>query len=322
MPQKLRKDSLSAELVSIEGLLNEAREIGDVVGMHQYEHRRNIIQHEIEQIDASGALDNTASVALFFGGKPVFGSRGILADFASDALKEFQGLVSRLQATEILGELGSRGRIPDISSSQLMITELARGSFGFILDENVDQFPLVKTNLRNTVDKVVKIIEKTGGQSRDDFDEIISILDGRSLISLRKLFSNLDNSKATLRVVEGEKDFWLDEDAIQRGKARTETTTIEDTTYELEGVLVGFLPEHRKFEIRTEGEILYGTATQDAVDQFNAYLKQGTSILNEKWRVSLDIRIVTPLNRPERKHYRLVEFIEKIVDSGKPDSNN
>jgi len=313
MPHKLRKDSLRAELSSVEGLLNEAQEIGDVVGVYQYKHRKTILEEEIGQIDRT--IDKTASVALFFGGKPVFGSRGILADFACDALKEFQGLVSRIQAIEVLGELGSRGKIPDVSSSQLMITELARGSFGFILDENVDQFPLVESNLQNTVDQVVNIIEKTASESRVDFDEILSVLDGRSLISLRNLFSKLNKSKATMRVVEGDKDFWLDEDAIERGKIRTETTTIEDSTYEVEGVLVGFLPEHRKFEIRTDIEILYGTATHDAVEQFNLHIKQGTNMLNETWVFALDIRIVTPLNRPERKIYRLIKFITKDRDS-------
>ena len=311
MPRKLRIDSLKAELISVRALLTEAQEVGDPVGMIQYEERLNSIIQEIESID--GELDTQASVAIYFGGKPVFGSRGILAEFASVAIEEFQTLISKVQAVNVLGQIGERGRVPEVANTDLMITEVTRGSFGFILEELTDQTTLFDSSLKNTVDLVSEIIAKTCDTNEEYFEEVLSQIDSRVLISLNKFLVNLDTNKASLRIVENDKEFIINEESAHRGRVRTETTVIEEEMTPFEGLFIGFLPDHRKFEFQIDsGEILYGTATIEATDQYTALLKQGIGVINEHWRVNLEVRTIKPLNRPERIVYKLKEFIQKL----------
>lgn len=307
MPRKLRIDSIKAELSTIKAFLREANEIGDFVGSHQYEFRKTILEKELKEL--GNGLDSSASVAMFFGGKPVFGSKGVKADFASSVISAFQNIVTRIQVRETIGEIGARGKIPEIGNSDLMITEIAKGSFGFILEEINEQLQLTDTTLKKTVDTVTNIIEKTGGKNDDDFDEVLSDLDVRSLISLRDFFSNMEKHQANLRIVEGDKEIFLNEEEIIRGKIRTEATKIEENSTELTGILVGFLPEHRKFELRLdEKEVIYGSVSKEGVERYIEITKQGKQLIDTKCVAVLDVRIVTPLNHSEKLFYRLLDL--------------
>lgn len=80
-----------------------------------------------------------------------------------------------------------------------------------------------------------------------------------------------------------------------------------------DGIFVGFLPEHRKFELKLDtGDILYGSATIDAADQYISLIARGSGVINERWVVDMEVRTIKPLNRPEKKVYKLKEFLKKI----------
>lgn len=307
MPKKLSIDSLSSEITTVSELLNSAKSSNDIVGELQLEHRLKLLTEQLSKLKENTFNDNSASVALFFGGKPVLGSKGIAAEFAGLALEQFQNLISKTFATCEVGELGERGRIPFKSQSELMVTGLARGSFGFVLDEMSDQTEIEASELSNVIDKATHLIRDTAAQDDAVFENMVEELDPRTLIALRDFFANLDTSEATLRVVEKDTDIILDTPAIHRGKIRTEATSIEEQTTEIAGTLVGFLPEHRKFEIRTsDGNLIYGSATKEAVDQFE---KASESVIGKPCLVKVTIKTISPLNRPSREVIRLIEFL-------------
>lgn len=311
MPRKLRIDSLKAELISVKTLLAEAQEISDPVGQIQYEQRHNSIMKEIEELD--GGDDTLASVAIYFGGKPVFGSRGILADFASVAIEEFHNLILKVQAVNLIGKIGERGRVPKVANTALMITEVTKGSFGFILEEINDQTTLLDSSLKNTVDQVSNIIAKTCEKNDEYFEEILPQIDSRVLVSLKNFLVNLDENAASLRIVENDKEFTINEESAHIGRVRTESTVIDEEITPFDGIFIGFLPDHRKFEFKLAGgEILYGTATTESAEQYTSFLKKGDGVINEHWRVNLEVRTIKPLNRPEKQVYKLIEFIQKI----------
>jgi len=311
MPRKLKLDSLRAELSSIISLLDEARGIDDPIGVIQYEYRMSIIEAEISELERD--QETKASVALFFGGRPVFGSRGVSADFAGRALDGFQEIISKVYANLELGRMGSRGRVPLAGKTNLMITEVAKGSFGFVLDELNDQMEMADTALKKVVDDVAIILEKTGAIEDSSFEEVLEEIDDRTLISLKDFFKNLEKSEATLRVVEGSKEFVLDDDSVKRGKIRTESTFIDENEEVMEGVFIGFLPEHKKFEFKlNSGEVIWGTATKDVAESYANSVEKGLSIINKKWRAKFDVRVVKPLNRPTKTLYRLLEFGTKV----------
>lgn len=307
MPSKLRIDSLSAEASALRDLIKDSEKYGDYVGSIQYSQRLNAIEYEIEQLRSKESP--LASVALYFSGKPVIGSRGIAADFASKALGSFQEIVSKTYAKVELGSLGERGRIPLKGSTELMVTGLTHGSFGFVLDELVDQEELHDTALKTIVHDVAGLLLEIGSVNDEDFEKAAEGLDARTLSALRIFFKHMDSSEASIRIVEGDQDFTLDERAVHRGRVRTEATQIDESTEVVEGIMRGFLPEHRRFELQLDnGEFIYGGATTEAAEYFDMSLKQGVMVLGAKCRASIFKRVVTPINKPPREIYRLMEF--------------
>ena len=307
MPKKLNIDSLSSEITTLNELLTSARQSGDFVGEMQLEHRISELSGKLESLKENTVSDNSASVALFFGGQPVLGSRGIAAEFAGTALEQFQNLIAKIFANNEVGDLGERGKVPFKANSELMVTGLARGSFGFVLDEMSDQVQLESSQLSHVIDKAALLLRDSAAQDDAVFESILDELEPRTLIALRDLFSNLDSRKATIRVVEKELDFTLDGPSIHRAGIRTEATSIEESTTEIEGKLVGFLPEHRKFELADRtGKIFYGSATKEAVEQF---ANATDSAIGKKCLIKVTIKTVAPLNRPPREVVRLLELL-------------
>ncbi|MCA9474115.1 MAG: hypothetical protein KC594_18785 [Nitrospira sp.] len=310
MPRKLRMQGLQAELSSVNALLQSAREMDDPVGEFQLEKRKVKIESELQTLVEHP--ENRASIALFFGGKPVLGSRGISAEFAGHMLENFQELVARKFAAAELGTLGGRGPIPMKQATDMMVTNLAKGSFGFVLDELSDQEEIDATALKVIVEEVVQTIEKVSSSNELDFEEVTEQLDPRLLISLKDFFVTLDSSEATIRLVDDLADISLDSMSVHRGRLRTEATSIDESDVTLDGVLVGFLPEHRKFEMLVEGQMLYGSVSKDATEQYSQLVARGENPERQTWKVRMKRRIVTPLNRPAREVNRLLEFLGLI----------
>jgi len=140
-------------------------------------------------------------------------------------------------------------------------------------------------------------------------EEVLIEIDGRTLISLKNFFLDLDKNSATLRIVENNTEYIFDEVAVHRGRERTENTIIEEDIKIMSGTLLGFLPEHRKFELKlANNEVIYGTATKEASEFYQNSLNQELVINNCK--VEVIVRTMKPLNREEKELYRLTNFLE------------
>lgn len=311
MPRKLKIEGLTAELASVNALIRAAKEYGDPVTEYQFSKKKSSIEAEIRSLAESPVT--RASVAILFGGKPVLGSRGISADFAGSMLEHFQSLVTRTFAAEELGVLGERGPIPLKQATDLMVTNLARGSFGFVLNEMSEQEEIQDTALKTMVEEAVSILGKVSSENERDFEEASETLDSRMLISLKDFFKTLDVAQATVRLVEDASDISLDLAAVHRARVRVEATSIEEEDETIEGVLSGLLPDHKKFELQVSDiETLYGSVSKEAHEQFVEMVNLGENPTNHMWRVRVRRRTVVPLNRPPRNVYRLLEFVGRI----------
>jgi hypothetical protein len=145
---------------------------------------------------------------------------------------------------------------------------------------------------------------------------VLETLDARTLIELKDFFVNLDSHNATLRLVEEKADFTLDELSINRARKRTEAITIEETDEEISGILVGFLPDHRKFEIKTDdGQLIYGNVSAEASEQYASFVFSGETIIGFNWKYKVRRRTISPLNRQEREIFRLLEFVVRAGTS-------
>lgn len=304
MPRKLKLNSLTSDKHAVQQLISEAIEYGDIVGELQYREKLEKLDKEISLI--KNANETNASVALFFGGEPVLGSQGILASFAGNVLENFQELVNKSFASKENGSLGERGKIPLKANSNLMITQVAKGSFGFILDEVSDQIEITETALKHTVDYVLELINASAQPDDETFEKLIESLDKRVLQSLKDFFITLDKAHSTMRLVGDEQEYSLDSNWIHRARLRTEATEIEEDEDLVYLKVLGLLPEHCKFEAVTrEGNIIYGSTTRLAAEQFKSEL------IGKQVKVNLLTKSIKPLHRPERTVYKLIEFVDK-----------
>jgi hypothetical protein len=317
MLKKLKHDALAADLVAVESMLASRTEEEDPIGYFQYSTRRAELE---QQLFALGErADRHAELGVFFGGGPVQGSRGINADFAGKALDELQALITkRYSEVEIGGHLKLRGRLPFVDRSKMLVTGVVRGSIGFVLEESGDTAEMVNTPLHEVVDEVADILARVGSDDEAIFDEAAAALDQRVLVSLKQFFVLLDEQEATLRIVNGKRDFLLDRRAVTLARNRVQEIQIEEHGDELIGTIF-LLPASRRFEFVTQIDgqhvTLTGPVSHEATAQIAGQQEFGVEAIDVKqisqrpWRAEIQTREIRERHRAPRRVYALLRLI-------------
>lgn len=312
MMKRLELDSLKADLAAVESLLASRTEDDDPVGWLQFSSRKADLAHEITKIEETP--DNKAGVALFFGGRPVIGSRGILADFAGKALENYQDMVAkRFAAIETGSPLGERGRVPGRGNAQLMVTEVARGSFGFVLEEATQDADWIETPLKQVVEEVSDLIYRLSLVDEEGFESVVDTLDDRLLGSIRSFLKTLDEAGATLKLVEGQKEFILQREDVERARTRADSMEISERELEKTGMFF-MLPDSRKFELYPVGgePVCKGGMTADCLKEILGGSSQiPADVINSAWKVSLKVREVRQRTGATKISYTLTKLVEK-----------
>lgn len=245
--RKLERDFAHANAAAVNGLLAQLGE-EDVMARFGLEARLADLQQEISRLDAAG-YEPMASAALFFGGRPVLGQRGIESEFAGTVIAKFQDIVAKVLAHETNG-LGQRGVVANKAASTLHITNIVRGSFGFLLEEAGSQQNMVETPLRTAVDEATRLLDAFGEPDEEQFRTAIETIDDRLLGTAREFFNIMRSNGATLRLVSGEMDRSFGSEAVERAAERATSTTVQDSDELLHGQLGGVLPDAHQFEFR------------------------------------------------------------------------
>jgi len=245
--RKLERDFAHADAAAVAGLLAQLGD-EDIMARFGLEARLADLQQEIARLDAAGD-EPTASAALFFGGRPVLGQRGIESEFAGTVITKFQDIVAKVLAHETNG-LGQRGVVANKAASTLHITNIVRGSFGFLLEEAGPQQHMVETPLRAAVDEATRLLDAFGEPDEEEFRTAIENIDDRLLATARDFFDIMRSNGATLRLVSGETDRSFGTEAVERAAERATSTTVQDSEEVLRGQLGGVLPDAHQFEFR------------------------------------------------------------------------
>ena len=319
MLKKLEHDALAADLTAVESLLAARSEDDDPIGHFQYSVRKSELEARL--IELGKRDDRHAEMGIFFGGAPVQGSRGINADFAGRALEDLQSLITKRFSESETGHLKQRGRLPLVHRSKMVVTNLVRGSIGFVLEESGDNAEIINTPLCAIVDEVSDILFKVGADDEAVFDEAAVALDPRFLVSLKQFFVHLDEQEATLRIVNGNRDFLLDRHAVSLARNRVQHMEIDERGDELVGTIF-LLPASRRFELATQLDgdpvTLTGSVSPQAAAQI---VGQGElaadpidvrQISQRPWRVEIQTREIRERNRSPRKVYALIRLIGPI----------
>ncbi len=249
--KKLERDFASADIAAVNGLLAQLGD-EDVMTRFGLEARLEELQRNLAALD-DVADEPTASAALFFGGQPVLGARGIESEFGAAAVTKFQDLVAKVLAHEN-GGLGQRGVVPNRGASTLHITNIVRGSFGFLLEELHPQHQMVETSLKAAVDETTRLLDAFGEPDEEAFRTAVEEIDERVLGTAREFFSLMRQRGATLRVVAGDRDNSFGAEAVARAADRASSTVLKDGEEVIAGQLAGVLPDAHQFEFRAGGD--------------------------------------------------------------------
>ena len=255
MVRKLEVDELRATIGATRDLLGEAQAAEDLIAVHQLGKKISSLEVSLKALE--GTPQHSAKAALFFGGRPVSGSHGVDATFASKAIESFQRLISRQFAVLETGELSPKGRLPVQDEARMMVTEMARGSVGFVLEEAPEQGRLVATELGTAVEQVAEVVGLVAGESHQ-WAAAMEIMDQRVLSEVKAFFAVLDEAGASIRIVEGDNDRELSREAVHRARSRVDKArVVEEELPPQAGQIVGFTSKTFEF-VREDGEKISG----------------------------------------------------------------
>ncbi|CAG9168963.1 hypothetical protein LMG32289_01540 [Cupriavidus pampae] len=301
---------MQADLAAVNALLETHTEETDPLGWHQFLYRKRKLEADIAELVSTD--EPKAEVAIFFGGAPVRGSHGVLASFASQSVDAIQDIVAKRMSTMGGTQLAARGPVPGRADAQLMITNLVRGSVGFVLTEAGRSEQSTDTSLKDAVQSAVDLLAHIASADDEVFDAASDELDSRTLDAVRKLFRVLDDNRATIRIVEGKRDLLLPAEAVSRGRGRVEAIeSINEEEMEAEGHLF-LLPDGHRFDLTTDqagrGLLFKGTVDRDILSAEDSTVSE---VVGKRWRVLLRRKDVSR-RACVRTSYVLIRLLDAI----------
>jgi hypothetical protein len=253
MPTLLSIESLEADRQYVSRKLMEADANPWGTARLMWQSRLEDIEQQIAVIAANRS--NYASVALIFDGNPVIGSRDIRLDFTTDALANYQKIISIALAATLVGELPERGPLPGVEQSHLFIREIVHGSMGFILEEIVpEQQTFLPTPLKNAVEGATQLVAGFSSASDVDFEAALGAAPPRLVDAVQKFAKMLYEAGAGTKILGDHHLLTLTTDEVGRLSRRLNEVEVSEEVGPVDGILLGVLPESREFELRPSGE--------------------------------------------------------------------
>lgn len=311
MVTKLHRDALLSDIASVTDLLARA-EGKDRLGEIGLRARLRSLETQLRSLDAHPAT--RANVALVFDGEPVRGSSAIDADFAGQALQDYQELITRQMAAVAGGALGARGPISAQIRHQarMNITALVHGSFGFMLEENDEgQQSMLETPTHAAVHSVTDLLQGVSSADERWFEGKLPELDVRLFASLKTFISTLHKSKSTLKLSEEARDLRLTPAEVERAYDRVSQVEVDEVEESMEGELLGIVPIARRFEFRNaDGEIVSGRVAESLSADYLERLERSELIGGRGWRAVIRTKTVT---RPDGRHSTVTRLLLDLL---------
>ena len=220
-------------------------------------------KRKVDEILASRppVLKEPAHVRVTFRGKPVVGSRGLLADFGAAAVKAFADAVAVVGASRD-SSLKFRGAIPQKEKYGLLITGTASGSFGFELEETPGdgRFPEMSP-VGPAVKRTMSILEAAVGSDDEMLLDTVFDAHPRALRAIRTFLNKMAVREATCALeFKGRTLRFSDVSEVRRVERRLGSDHVLDEEQQMTGRFLGVLPSKRRFEFRNEdtGRVVSG----------------------------------------------------------------
>lgn len=250
---------LQAEKQTVQQFLDETPQ-DSLIERYSWQSRLQSIE---EELMAAKVQVVPARAAITYKGTPVVGSRAIASSFGLLATRAYTNAVQQLAAAwRRIEPLGERGNVPGAKSYDLLITNVAHGSFGFQLEAPAaEQLTIEEQSLvSNALLQTQELLRGSLG-SDDELTEAVNGVDPRAINALRAFLRILAKNEATCAIETNEARFHFDEVAqVTRSMNRLQAKNIFREEVTLEGEFEGLLPTPRTFEfkIAQSGEVVVG----------------------------------------------------------------
>ena len=215
---------LLSQRAALNELIERAPE-GSIITRAGLEHRLQEIEAQLEPYE--GFLPHMMQARLVFAGAPVLGDYGIRADFCGEAVSEFAKAVALVGASQ--GQpLSSMGPVPGSDDFRMLITGVARSSFGFHIREASDQSVMYgeSTAVEVAVDKVKRILQASVA-SDEQLAEAVETSDIRALRAIQSFLKVVSDADAVCGLsFDGDEFRFQDSDQVKRSQERLGTEYI------------------------------------------------------------------------------------------------
>lgn len=226
---------------------------------------RNSIADRLEALDEELALlpegaRPRARASLTFDGRPVIGTQGVFADFGAKAISRFSDAIATVAAS-LTAPLAAMGPIPGRDQNQMLITNVALGSFGFELEEHdpgqidIDD----KTPIALALERTQRLLEGAADADDEALADAAAELDPRALEKVRSFVATLADNDAVCTLDVGDHVFrFTDPGQVKRSLERLSADNLQERSVAVAGAFKGVLPARRTFEFHAGGDVMVG----------------------------------------------------------------
>jgi len=256
---------LSSEVSQLESLLSEIP-TGNVINRMGLEARLKSARQALAGLNPAPFI---RKVRLTFRGRPVFGSRGVAAEFGSKAAGFFTDAFSAVVAG-LAENLHYMGPIPDKEKNQLLITGTAIGSFGFEFElPTADELPLILNRAEEAMQKLENLFQVAAEGSDDDIAELAEEIHPRAVKKAAEFLDYISEQGAWCGLEFKEHPFHFKGiDEVRASAKRLMSNNIRESDESFRGEFQGVLPKSRMFEFKLtdQDHVLRGKVGPEIVD--------------------------------------------------------
>jgi len=245
--------SLFNEIQRLKAQIADTKRMINLVGNHplmneSLSKKLHYLKDELEKIPKDLI---EPKITLLFSGTAVKGSLGIKSKFVSKTIKPFQELIKTQTALVRFGTLGKRGQAKKSANSDLYLTALPTGSFGYELSQLESNDLFDEQDVANGIQDVMKLIDSVA-TSDEKFEEAIENVPQRNLNNLREFLKEISDENSILKMESGNFGIYISEEKIHQAFDRVDSTKNNETEVYIKGTLRGILLDSAKFEMVDE----------------------------------------------------------------------
>jgi len=297
-----QRSFIQSQVLEMDRLLELAG--GDPLMGPSLRQRKAELERELQALPTSNRLSRTV---LFFSGQPVFGTRGIDAEFAAKVLDPFLAMVKTQYAATKHGSVGTRGPRRDEAEAKLLLTGLPRGSFGLELSQPEQQDLFAGEHLSKVLVQLTGVI-KSAGESDEGFALAMGDASPRVLQRLKDFFKIVADNRADVRVVSGDLECKLDRSQVAQAYERVSGTESSEDVVQMKGVFRGVTLDSGRFDFRTDAdETIAGRIADDVSDDD---LDAMPGLTNQQCVAKLRVTTITIRSGATRTLYELLSLVQ------------